>query len=252
MSIRIGSVPYGVGATLIEGLDARSGVELVLDAPSKLIRELRGGKLDAALLSSIEGFRRPGYRAAAGIGICSRGAVRSVRAFRRTDTALRTVGVDDASETSNALLRILLAQRFPDAKPEFERIDATTEPDALPHDLVMLIGDCGLAADPGNREVIDLGQAWFDWTGLPFVFALWLIAPGAPLEPLLEELSRAKTLGERSDIDDGTGGAVYHDVGAAELEGLRRFHAEAAALGLADAAHDIEFVAAPYSSSAMQ
>ena len=41
-------------------------------------------------------------------------------------------------------------------------------------------------------------------------------------------------------------------MGARELAGLRRFHAEAAAHGLADPDVEPEFVTAPYSSSAMQ
>lgn len=234
MTIRIGAVPYDVGANLITGLAERPGVELVAEPPAQMIVDLRSGAFDAALLSSIEGFRWAGYRALGGVGICSRGAVRSVRAFRRPGVPIKRVGVDASSETSVALLRLLLERLDPSATPTFERVPPTREPATLPHDVVMMIGDCGLEADPGGREVIDLGEAWFDWTGLPFVFALWLVAPNAPIEIVARELVAARRRGAVSGFDDGTGGAVYYDVGPGELAGLRRFHIETARLGLAD------------------
>ncbi|MCA8942070.1 MAG: menaquinone biosynthesis protein [Planctomycetes bacterium] len=252
MKPRIGAVPYGVGAPLITGLDHDPSVCLVEDVPSRLIGWLRSGELDAALVSSVEAFRRPGYTALADIGICCRGAVRSVRAFRRPEVPIRSVGLDDSSETSAALLRVLLPRIAPEATPEFERVEPTTEPDALPHDLVMLIGDPGLRATPGTREVIDLGAAWHEWTDLPFVFALWLIAPGAPAERIAQILRRAHADGARNHTDDGTGGAVHYDIGAPEIDGLRRFHAEASRLGLADRAIEPRFVGRSTTSKARQ
>ena len=106
--------------------------------------------------------------------------IRSVRAFRRRGVPIRNIGIDEGSATSVALLRILLARRYADEMAPavgFTPIAPTTRPDELPHDLVLLIGDAGLAADPGSREVWDLGQQWRALTGLPFVFALWLLRP---------------------------------------------------------------------------
>ena len=100
MSIRIGGVPYVVGAPLLAGLDAERGVELVRDLPARLIERLRRSELDVALASAIEAFRRPGYRVVSEIGICSRGAVLSVRGFRRPGGGpIRTVGVDEGSQS---------------------------------------------------------------------------------------------------------------------------------------------------------
>lgn len=50
--------------------------------------------------------------------------------------------------------------------------DAPWEPVA-----VLRIGDRALreAASGKWAFVWDLGEAWFQWTGLPFVFALWLV-----------------------------------------------------------------------------
>ena len=69
--------------------------------------------------------------------------------------------MDSASESSVALLEILLRERWGETGFTIERIASTETPDRLPHDLVLLIGDHGLCADPGEREVIDLGKEWF-------------------------------------------------------------------------------------------
>lgn len=233
-TIRIGAVPFGVGARLVDGLRGRSDIDLVTDPPARLIEQLRAGQLDAALVSSVEAFRTPGYLALSSLGICSHGPVRSVRAFRRRGTPIRSVGLDAGSETSVALLKLLIQRIEPRAEPRFERIPPTTEPDGLPHDLVLMIGDVGLAADPGQREVIDLGAAWQEWTHLPFVWALWLITPEAPRERVAQELMASHAQGESARIDSGTDGAIYHRLDAAELEGLARFHAESAVVGLSD------------------
>lgn len=231
--MRIGGVPYGVGARLLTGLDAEPGVVLRRDPPSALIEALRAGELDAALVSSIEAFRRPGYGAVSGIGIACAGPVHSVRAFRRPGP-IRRAAVDAASESSVALLRILLERRLGAPGVEFERVPGTRTPDALPHDLVLLIGDDGLHADPGARAVIDLGAAWHEWTGLPFVFALWLIAPGADAPRAVELLAEAHGRGAREPVARGPAPGVYHELGALELRGLERFRREAISLGLCD------------------
>src|SRR5262245_16444625 len=191
MTIAVGGVPYGVGAPLLAGLDGDVACRLVQRPPTELIALLRAGELDAALVSSIEAVRMPGYRVLAGLGIASKQEVRSVRAFRRRGHRIRSVGVDRSSATSAALLQLLL--RGPrraecDGEPTLHDIAPTRAPDSLPQDLVLLIGDHGLSADAGAREVWDLAQQWRSWTGLPFVFAVWLLRPGvdaARIEPLL-------------------------------------------------------------------
>ena len=234
--MRIGGVPYGVGAPLLEGLETDPELDFIRIPPSELVRDLRDGTLDAALVSSIEAFRRPGYGTVAGLSIASRGPARSVRAFKRAGP-IRSVGLDSGSNTTVALLQVLLANgRLGEAADsvDFETIDPTLDPDSLPHDLVMLIGDCGLNARSNRPEILDLGACWFDWIGLPFVWALWLVRPGAASADLPPKLRQARRAAIAANVDDGTDGAIYYDLGPDELSGLRRFRDAAAALDLAD------------------
>ncbi len=242
--IRIGGVPYGVGAPLLAGLDSDPAVTLVQAPPTRLIEQLRAGQLDAALVSSIEAVRQPGYAVAAGLGIACKREIRSVRAFRRRGVPIRSVGLDESSATSVALLRILLARRFANelaGAVAYTPIAPTRTPDAMPHDLVLLIGDHGLAADPGAREVWDMGQQWCTWTGLPFVFALWVLRPGADSAAILRTLHAARARGRSLGPVDGTHGAAHYDLDADDGRGLLRFWTEARALQLASAP-DPQFV----------
>jgi chorismate dehydratase len=247
VKIRIGGVPYGVGAPLLAGLESDPAVTLTQAPPTQLITKLRAGELDAALVSSIEAIAHPGYTVAAGLGIACKREIRSVRAFRRRGTAIRSVGLDQSSATSAGLLRILLAKRFAndvDAGVTFAAIAPTRSPDALPHDLVLLIGDHGLHADAGAREAWDLGQQWQQWTGLPFVFALWLLRPGADAPAVLPVLHAARARGRALGPVDGTHGAAHYDLDADDVRGVQRFWTEARVLQLASGP-DPRFVSLP-------
>ena len=54
----------------------------------------------------------------------------------------------------------------------------------MPHDAVLVIGDAALllAAQSHYPVRVDLGEAWKEWTGLPFVFAVWAARRDAPHE----------------------------------------------------------------------
>lgn len=241
-----------MGATLLAGLDEDPGVDLITDAPARLIPPLRNGQLDAGLLSSIEAFRHPGYTVVPGLGIASCGPVRSVRAFRRRGIRISTVALDSSSATAATLLEILLHRRLGAEGCAFQTVPPTLQPDRLDADLVMLIGDHGLRAEPGQREVLDLGELWYEWTRLPFVYALWLLAPGADAAAIIPRLFRARDEGRRRGIDDGTAGAVYYDIGPRELQGLRRFHEEALALGLAEPGVEPAYYGGPAKNTVME
>lgn len=251
MTIRIGGVPFGVGAPLLAGLESDPTVAFAQAPPTELIAGLRRGELDAALVSSVEAVRERGYSVVAELGIACKREIRSVRAFRRRGTKIRTVGLDRGSATSVALLRLLLARVHAadctDAL-QFETIAPTRTPAALAHDLVLLIGDQGLDADPGDREVWDLGREWHAWTGLPFVFAVWLLRPGVDAARIVPVLRAARERGRQLGAVDGTHGAAHYDLDDDDLRGLRRFWTECRSRGLATAG-DPDFVPASISAS---
>ena len=81
------------------------------------------------------------------------------------------IGVPGGSDTSANLLRVLLAFKY-EIQPQ---LYVTPED---PNDSLLLDGDQGLRRRRGVREYpykYDLGEEWNRWTGLPFVFARWMV-----------------------------------------------------------------------------
>jgi chorismate dehydratase len=106
----------------------------------------------------------------------------------------RRVVVSRSSMTSVALLELLFESVW-HASPEFVGGDAEMEDISRfgddPHDARLVIGDAALLLREGSRGaaryafVYDLGAEWKAWTGLPFVFALWVAQrSAAPAESL--------------------------------------------------------------------
>ncbi|MCI0585432.1 MAG: menaquinone biosynthesis protein [Planctomycetes bacterium] len=194
--LRVGAPPYLVARPLIDGLDEEPGVRLVLDVPSRLVRGLRDGSLDVALASSVELFRRPGTTYIPRLCIGADGEVGSVILHaRRSWGEIRSVALDTSSRSAAALVRILLDEWNPHPVEERD-LPGGVDGAALGVDAFLRIGDAALfGPTPEGFEAIDLAGAWKDLTGLPFVFALWIVRPGASPDLLAPPLHRAAERG---------------------------------------------------------
>ena len=109
--------------------------------------------------------------------------MRSVKLYGRVPLErIRTLALDEGSRTSAALARILLKERFglePELRAAADR-RRVVETDAA--DAVLLIGDRGDAPHRGTVRVrLGPGRGVVRWTGLPFVFAMWMARPGVEL-----------------------------------------------------------------------
>jgi len=185
--LRIGGVSYLNSKPLLEDLPGLlPDAEVRLDYPSRLADDLTAGKLDVALIPSVEYFRGKNYEIVSDACVAARGPVLSVKLYTRKPWGeIRTLALDQGSRTSATLARILLAERygvFPDLQP-LPLGNTTRDTDA---DAILLIGDRAMfAPDEHFLGTWDLGEEWFKWTGLPFVFAMWVarrpvLAPGEP------------------------------------------------------------------------
>lgn len=260
--LRVGVVSYLNTEPLIVGLaDDVPEAELVEDVPSRLAEALAEGRLDVAIVSSIEYATHPGYRIVGDACIASRGEVLSVRLFARVPPErIRRVALDAASRASTALAEVLLRRRW-GLEPRIDAYPIPGELDGLPEgvDAVMLIGDrCMRTPVAAWPHVVDLGRAWTDWTGLPFVYAMWTARPAVDLGRLPEALDRARDRGVASveevartqaarhglDADvcrDYLVRLIHYRLGPDERRGLERYYREAAAVGLAPPGRTLEF-----------
>jgi chorismate dehydratase len=255
--LRLGAVSYLNTKPLVWGLAERlPDAELSFDLPSRLAEQLATGKLDIALIPSVEAFQDPGYRTVSNACIATRGPVWSVKLFGRVlPEQVRTLALDEGSRTSAALVKILLAEQY-GIYPRCEPLPMTAGPNDTTADAVLLIGDRAIHEPPGPWSFVwDLGDAWTRWTELPFVFAMWTARAGLSEEWLLTAnlaltASRDEGLHHLTEIAEREASGVrltpeacfgylnnnlYFRFGRRELAGLRQFYQRAARLQLAPA-----------------
>lgn len=212
--LRIGAVHYLNSKPLVFGLahDAPE-FQLIFDLPSRLADGLADGRLDVALIPSIEFFRNPTYTIVSDACIGCRGPVLSVKLFcRRPPAQIRSVAMDEGSRTSAALVQILLHDRY-GLTPRLELLPIGASIGDTDADAVLLIGDRAIHSPAASfADVWDLGDQWCRWSELPFVFAMWVARSGIETTRVAGALAEAR------------------DRGVANLESIAR--TEAAAAGL--------------------
>jgi chorismate dehydratase len=174
-SLRIGCVQYLNSKPLIYGYDG----PVVFDHPSGLARALAAGGLDVALVPTFEALRSPHYTLAEGVAIASDGPVYSVfLAHRKPLAEVRSVALDPASLTSVHLLQVLLRE-YHGLHPQL--LDLSAFPRNA--DAALIIGNQAIDFRQHHKDwyqILDLGEEWKRCTGLPFVFAPWLLRPDLP------------------------------------------------------------------------
>jgi chorismate dehydratase len=197
--MRVGRIPYincypvygGIDRGVVE-LDA----ELVDGIPSALNRRMAQGALDISVISAVEYARDTArYLLLPDLAISCDGPVRSVMLFSRVAAErldARRVLVTRSSMTSVALLELLFDHVWK-ARPSFVPADGEiadlARSEQPEHDARLIIGDAALLLSSGASELAreyphayDLGAAWKAWTGLPFVFAVWVAQRSSPVE----------------------------------------------------------------------
>ncbi|GAB4414693.1 MAG: menaquinone biosynthesis protein [Thermodesulfovibrionales bacterium] len=196
--LKIGRIGYANLFPIFYALEKDSdcsNYEFIDGVPSTLNKLLRDGKIDISPSSSIEYLRhKDKYTILEGHSISSIGPIGSIFLFSRRPIETLdglTVLVSSQSETSVSLLDIIFKK--------FYRINCllkvTEEPfltSIESYPAYLLIGDDAMKAvtsyelrvtelnsspitHHSSLYVYDLGDIWYKKTGLPFVFALWIV-----------------------------------------------------------------------------
>jgi len=193
LSLRVGAVSYLNSKPLVHGLKSglgKSGV-LSLAVPSQLAHKLDSGEIDIGLIPVIEYFRHPEFRIVSNAAIACRGPVWSVRIFFRCEPSkVQTIALDEGSRTSAALTKVLFDARF-GYVPSTIPLALNEDPTKSKADAVLVIGDRAMHPQefrPSFQSDWDLGQAWFEETKLPFVFAMWVARAPRFVTPELTRL----------------------------------------------------------------
>jgi chorismate dehydratase len=220
---------------------------------------LFSGQLDVCPSSSIEFAKHPeSYLILKDLSISAIGPVKSVFLFSNIPIEgldQQTVGLTGESDTSINLLKIIL-RKFYGYRNTYKKLRSST-PDAL-NDLpaILLIGDSALKAGllrNSSLHTYDLGELWYKITGLPFVFALWLVREETAsrdkdcLNALYTKLGEAKNSASgifeniaerfakewisREDLISYWR-TISYDLTSRHLDGLQAFYTFSAELGL--------------------
>jgi len=205
--MRVGRIPYincypvygGVDRGLVP-LDAT----LIDGVPTTLNRMMAQGALDVSVVSAVEYARdSERYLLLPELAISCDGPVRSVMLFSNVpaeELGGQRVLVSRSSMTSVHLLELLFEHVWK-AAPEF--VPGNAEADAVAaqasDDIAarLVIGDAALMLQSADHPVAqghgrsypyvyDLGAEWKRWTGLPFVFAVWVAQRNTPVEDSLK------------------------------------------------------------------
>jgi len=270
--LTIGRIDYANVTPIFHALREHfscGGYRFTAGVPARLNGMLAAGEIDVCPSSSIEyALHADRYLILPGLSISSVGPVASVLLFSRVPIEELNgceILLSAESATSVNLLKILMARRFGcDCRYAVSRAVSAHVPDSAP--AMLLIGDAALRTSLAATGLLtyDLGALWHEWTGLPFVFALWFCTRTAARERhgevrlLAEQLVQAKRYAgqERERIAALSPEAAWmglerliaywrenisYDLGEPQQEGLRLFYRHAAELGLIAEAPELCF-----------
>lgn len=177
MSVRVSAVSYLNTKPFLHGLTAAASsgdFTVSLDTPAECARRFAANEVQVGLVPVSAFAALPGSEIIAPWCISSLGPVRSVAIFSAVPLEKITeVQLDFQSRTSVKLCEVLLREYWKHqcalapADPGYEqRVSGTRA--------ALVIGDRAIRLRGSLPYVYDLGEAWSEWTGLPFVYACWV------------------------------------------------------------------------------
>ncbi len=214
-------------------------------------------QLDVGLVPIAEVLAHDQYDVIDGIAIASRGPVRSVYLVHRGSLEnLRRVAVTPASRTSVWLLQVILRHGHGLEPVLYPRPAGAKLSD---HEAMMLIGDEAIWYTTHHQPpaILDLGAAWQELTGLPFVYAAWAVQRGLADARLVTRLREAKRTGLahlEQIVQDSTEATaefrraylrenVCFDLDPGARQGIDRFQRYLCEMGILKERHDLRYVA---------
>ncbi|MGJ1233644.1 MULTISPECIES: menaquinone biosynthetic enzyme MqnA/MqnD family protein [Sphingobacterium] len=205
--IRVSAVSYTNTYPFLNGIrksKVMEQIDLSVDYPSACAQKVIDDQADIGIIPTAALLSLPEYYINTDFCIGTEGAVDSVFIFaNKPIEEVKTLRLDKQSRTSNGLARVLIKNYW---KKDVELIaDESIEPDAY-----VLIGDRTFGKKNAIPYVYDLGEEWFNFTGLPFAFALWVSNKKLP-DSFVEEFNEALAYGVEHATDVIAGLPEFED-----------------------------------------
>ena len=180
-AIRVGQIPFINCILFFHALEGQSGVRLAPLVPSALSGAAARDAVDAGPVPLVDTWDiEDRYVPLGDFCISTFERARSVFLFSNVPFEQldgREIGITHQSSTSVRLLKVLLAHVWRVRPARFTALNARH------NDAFLLIGDEALRHRRGvetHPRMADLGEVWQQWTGLPFVFARWVVRKDLP------------------------------------------------------------------------
>jgi len=176
---RIAASTYLNSAPLIWSFlhGAKRGTVGFIDAvPARCAQLLSQNEVDAALVPVIEYQRIPGGALVPDVCVGSLNEVLSVVLVSNNTQLedIRTVALDESSRTSATLVKIIFRE-FLGREPEWTTRSPNLDEMLDRNDAALIIGDPGMTFPRTGLKVWDMATLWRNYTGLGFVFAMWMV-----------------------------------------------------------------------------
>ncbi len=205
--IRVSAVSYTNTYPFLNGIrksKVMEQIDLSVDYPSACAQKVIDDQADIGIIPTAALLSLPEYYINTDFCIGTEGAVDSVFIFaNKPIDEVKTLRLDKQSRTSNGLARVLIKNYW---KKDVALItDESIEPDAY-----VLIGDRTFGKKNAVPYVYDLGEEWFNFTGLPFAFALWVSNKKLP-DSFVEQFNEALAYGVEHATDVIAGLPEFED-----------------------------------------
>ena len=174
----------------------RGHVNFVEAVPARCAQLLSEEQVEGALVPVIEYQRIAGGTLVPDVCVGSQKEVLSVVLVSK-DAELehvRSVALDESSRTSATLVKVIFRE-FLDHEPAWTSRSPNIEEMLELNDAALIIGDPGMTFPRSGLKVWDMASLWRQYTGLGFVFAMWMVRD--------EAVERARSIDFEGARDEG-------------------------------------------------
>ncbi|HEU4713764.1 MAG TPA: menaquinone biosynthesis protein [Pyrinomonadaceae bacterium] len=178
LSFRLAASTYLNSAPLIWSFlhgSKRGTVDFIDAVPARCAQLLSQNEVDAALIPVIEYQRIPGGAIVPDVCVGSKEEVLSVVLVSKNTQLedIRSVALDESSRTSATLVKVIFRE-FLQREPEWTTTSPKLDEMLNRNDAALIIGDPGMTFPRTGLKVWDMATLWRNYTGLGFVFAMWM------------------------------------------------------------------------------
>lgn len=152
------------------------GFDIIRDNPVNSVNRLIEGVVNSGLIATLDYAKGKGnWKLIPKICIAAKGSFKTINLFFNKEIRdLKTIAVDSNDPTSLALMKIIMQEKY-EIAPNFLTVNGQLDQKLNQADAALLSGNEAFNLQQSNKMFVDLSDEWFDLTGLPFVYAIWVI-----------------------------------------------------------------------------